>query len=167
MEECPKEIIPQDPWGVELMAQHQPAWEYSAFGSLHLMLQGANYQGAFYLGKSTLCTILDQFPPKLFAEGAIAQEFPASIFFGIRPCLYFMLRRYFLMGKEVLVCQHCGRSFLKESSRKYVRFCSAKCSLSKRQSEYYFDTVKKRRKEKALKKKRELPASGRTLRSHT
>src|ERR1035441_2589942 len=55
MEECPKEIIPHDIWwGVELMAQHQPAWESSAFSSLPLMLKDANYQGAFSLGQSAL-----------------------------------------------------------------------------------------------------------------
>jgi hypothetical protein len=152
VEECPVDIIPRDifPHNFPLASPEFPSWELPRlFPQLPvfklLVERGADPRFVFWYGQRTLCTVLDEFPPKLFAEGAIVQELPHSTSFGIRPALYFMLRRYFQMGKEVRFCAKCGRPFVSESARKLARFCGAECSQKQRQHEYYFDKGKKRR----------------------
>lgn len=177
--QAPREELPYDVIRPEVAPQHFPypsppnfsAWELLEPQHCHLVSVFKSFvddqikhdwlDRVFWGGQRALCAILDDFPPRLFVEDGIVLEFPSSTFFGIRPALYFMLRRYFQMGKALLVCERCGTSFFSDNARKRVRFCGADCSRRQRQSEYYFEKVKKRKKE--LKKKREIQPTSTTV----
>lgn len=180
-----REELPYDVIRPEVAPEHFPypsppdfsAWELLGPQRRHLVSVFKSYvddqikrdllDRVFWGGQRALCALLDDFPPKLYVENGIILELPSSTRFGIRPALYFMLRRYFQMGKALVVCERCRTSFFSESGRKRVRFCGADCSRRQRQSQYYFDTVKKKRRKESKKKRKLQLTSGRKTRGHT
>jgi hypothetical protein len=110
--------------------------------------------GACLLAQISLCTLLDQFPPRLFPTATGPVEFlpmdpTGSIGKGIKHVLYGFLRLEYLRTKRrgLGVCPKCNEVFAKE--RRGAVYCSELCSKQHRSLEYYREHGRARRREKA------------------
>jgi hypothetical protein len=100
-------------------------------------------------GRIVLCELLNSFPSIVFPN---VGEAHSSIWYGIRPLLYSILRREFIYPHNTEVCANdrCGDFF--EVERSGQRYCNDICSQQQRQREYWSRKGKKLRR-KRLKKR--------------
>lgn len=104
-------------------------------------------------GHSVVCALLNAFCPVLYLWGDKAIEGPnPDLAYGLRPVLYHLLRREYLLAGGIAVCGHrdCRKVF--ELERSGQHFCSAKCSQYQRQREYWAKRGKKLRGQRQKRK---------------
>jgi hypothetical protein len=102
-----------------------------------------------------ICDLINAFSPSVYPYANGPVEAPIlDIRPGIRPVLYYILRREYLNGGSLGICRNVVCRKLFELERSGNQYCSGKCSLRQRQSEYWIKTGKKRRRKrmKAAKK---------------
>jgi hypothetical protein len=98
-------------------------------------------------GHNIICELANAFKPSVYRWGNSTIEGPHwDLRFGIRPLLYFILRREYLKGGGVAVCANdrCRECF--EIDRVDQRFCGEGCSRQQRQREYWAGRGKELRK---------------------
>jgi hypothetical protein len=95
---------------------------------------------------TVICTLINAFPINVYRFRDTTIEGPSpDLKYGIRPLLYYFLRRVYLERNSVSVCanERCRQLF--ETERAGQRFCSADCSRQQRQREYWADRGKEQR----------------------
>jgi hypothetical protein len=107
-----------------------------------------------------ICGLINAFSPTIYpyADGPV--DAPMwDLLPGLRPVLYYILRRAYLNGGSIGICRNvqCRRLF--EVERSGSRFCSDQCSLQQRQAEYWTKRGKKLRKRRMKAKKKSKHAS--------
>jgi hypothetical protein len=99
-------------------------------------------------GQQVLCDLVNSFPAKIECFGDHpAETLPVgAIRFGIRPCLYLILKREFLWGRGTLVCRNdrCNQFFISERAGQV--FCGEDCSREYRQRDYWVRVGSKKRR---------------------
>ena len=102
----------------------------------------------FTAGEMALCELINAFPAEIqcFNDHPIESLPIQAVSFGVRPCLYLILRREFLSGGGTAICcnDRCNRFFVSERSGQV--FCGADCSRQFRQRKYWSKAGSKRRK---------------------
>jgi hypothetical protein len=100
-----------------------------------------------------MCTLISTFRIRVYRWGERTIEGPdTDLRFGIRPLLYYLLRRTYL-GRDLLaICRNeqCRQMF--EVERAGQRFCDSECSRRQRQREYWASTGKKQRRQRTRRK---------------
>ena len=89
-------------------------------------------------GHWIVCELLNAFGPTVFLWGEHGVEGPSlDLRYGIRPLLYYMVRRAYLRPGSVDMCanQQCRDLF--EIERANQQFCNEICSRQQRQREYW------------------------------
>lgn len=103
-------------------------------------------------GHSVICELANAFPPRVYPWGRTAIEAPHwDLSFGVRPVLYFILRREYLSQSGADVCKNtdCLKWFVVE--RTGQQYCSAECSRKHRQRKYWQEQGKELRDERRRK----------------
>jgi hypothetical protein len=104
------------------------------------------------LGQSVLCTLINAFPVKLqpIGHGRVVEWPDHDISYGIRPLLYHILRRTWLVG-SVGICanERCRKLF--EFDR--MPYCSRECSQHERQRRYWSEKGSARRQKRKRRQK--------------
>ncbi len=111
--------------------------------------------GAFRDGHQVICRLVNTFAVEVQYFGSTRCEGPSgdSLRFGVRPVLYYILRREYLRRGRVHLCPNsqCNQLFLEE--RDGQRFCSEDCSRRQRQRDYWLTRGSKlRRKRRGTRK---------------
>ena len=106
-------------------------------------------------GRQVLCDLINSFPAEVgwFGDHA-AETLPFdAIRFGIRPCLYLILKREFLWGRGTLVCRNdrCNQFFVSERAGQV--FCCEDCSRKYRQRDYWARVGSKKRRRRRRKER--------------
>jgi len=99
--------------------------------------------------KSALCDLLNAFPPILSLSGGLPSETPPMpLLFGVRPALYFLLRRDYLAQGRIAICANarCGKAFA--TQRLGQRYCDLDCSQRQRARVYWGRSGKQKRAER-------------------
>ena len=112
---------------------HDPSLDQTFF--VELCLQHEDYVSLFRVANQVLCRLLDKFPPKLHFDEGQLYELPQQTVTGVRPTLYFMLRREYQLNCLIRTCEECGKAF--EVKRAGSRFCNEPCSHRNRQRKYW------------------------------
>jgi hypothetical protein len=100
-----------------------------------------------YNGHLIICELINAFPPLVYPWGDSPVEAPQlDIAPGIRPLLYFMLRREYLGGGGTGICRHSDCRHVFEIERSGQEFCGDECSRLQRQREYWSIRGKRLRK---------------------
>jgi len=97
-------------------------------------------------GHRVLCALLNAFRTRIYRWGDRTVEGPdPDLRYGIRPLLYYILRRTYLGENTVAICanEKCREAF--EINRAGDRFCKPDCSRHQRQREYWAASGKLRR----------------------
>lgn len=95
---------------------------------------------------SALCTLINAFEVRLYLWGDHAVEAPHwNLRGGIRPLLYYILRREYLKGSGIEICRNSDCRQVFEIERAGQEFCSDLCSRRQRQREYWVKSGKKKR----------------------
>jgi hypothetical protein len=105
-------------------------------------------------GHLVICELVNAFSPVVYPWGKTPVEAPApDVAGGVRPVLYYILRREYLHASGVGVCRNpeCREFF--EIERAGSEFCSEMCSRLQRQREYWQKRGKKLRKSRLNSKK--------------
>ena len=99
------------------------------------------------LSHGVLAELVNAFPPAVYIWDKTPMEAPDwDLTFGIRPLLYYILRRHYLLSSGISVCRNAECRALFEIERAGQEFCSDVCSRRQRQREYWNVTGKSRRK---------------------
>jgi hypothetical protein len=94
-----------------------------------------------------VCELVNAFSPQVYLWGNAPVEAPnTDLTCGIRPLLYYMLRRVYLQAGGVAICRHTECRELFEIERFGQEFCGDLCSRLHRQREYWKKAGKKLRK---------------------
>ena len=102
-----------------------------------------------HAGHLVICELANAFPPRVYPWGETAIEGPhCDLSFGIRPVLYYMLRREYLSKSGVAVCLNSDCRELFEIERAEQHYCSAECSRRQRQRKYWEDQGKELRQKR-------------------
>lgn len=119
-------------------------------------LERAIFPTAFDVGGMLLCELFNAFPTRIqyFNNHPVESLLPGAVQYGIRPCLYLILRHEFLAGGAGGVCRNdrCRRFFL--SKRAGQAFCDEDCSRTYRQRQYWSRAgsgIRKKRRNKTAK----------------
>lgn len=108
--------------------------------------------------------LLNAFPPQVYPWGNRPIEAPSwDIAPGIRPLLYYMLRREYLSSGGIAICRNSSCRAIFEIERSGQEFCGADCSRLQRQREYWETRGKTLRKGR----KRRRNGSNRIAGRHT
>jgi hypothetical protein len=132
-------------WNLKFAAEWEPPADDT---SLAAVLGKSLGMSPFTAGEMTLCELINAFPAEIqcFNDHPIESLPIQAVSFGVRPCLYLILRREFLSGGGTAICRNdrCNRFFVSERSGQV--FCGADCSRQCRQRKYWSKTGSKRRK---------------------
>jgi hypothetical protein len=94
-----------------------------------------------------ICELVNAFAPLVYLWGDAPVEVPHwDLIGGIRPILYYILRREYLKAGGINICRNTECRDLFEIERLGQEFCSDVCSRLQRQREYWQDRGKKMRK---------------------
>ena len=94
-----------------------------------------------------VCELVNAFSPQVYLWGIAPVEAPdTDLTCGIRPVLYYMLRRVYLQAGGVAICRNTECRELFEIERFGQEFCGDLCSRLHRQREYWKKAGKKLRK---------------------
>lgn len=101
-------------------------------------------------GHYSICELVNAFSSRVYPWGRIPIEAPDwDLTFGIRPVLYYILRReYLVKASSIGICRNTDCRQLFEIERFGQEFCSEECSRLQRQREYWKKrgkTLRKRR----------------------
>lgn len=106
-------------------------------------------------GHAVICELVNAFAPKVYAWGDIPVEAPSpDMSAGIRPLLYYILRREYLQGGGIGICRRVGCREIFEIERFGQEFCGEVCSRLQRQKEYWVKRGKQLRKRRGNKRKK-------------
>lgn len=95
---------------------------------------------------SVICELVNAFRPIVYTWGNVPVEAPQiELETGIRPILYYILRRVYLQGGTAM-CQNSNCRQIFEIERAGQEYCSETCSQHQRQREYWKARGKKLRK---------------------
>ena len=98
-------------------------------------------------GHSVICELVNAFAPVVYPWGNSPVEAPAwDLAGGVRPVLYYLLRREYLTGRGIALCRNSDCRSVFELERSGQEFCCEKCSRLQRQREYWSIRGKKLRK---------------------
>jgi hypothetical protein len=98
-------------------------------------------------GHLIICEILNAFSPFVYLWGKNPVEAPHwDLTGGIRPVLYYILRREYLQGGGIGICRNTECRQLFELERGGQEFCGDLCSRRQRQREYWIKLGRKLRK---------------------
>lgn len=123
----------------ESSATHEPTGD-----PMDSVLPGAD---PIYASHLLICELINAFAPTVYPWGDVPVEAPGwSLVGGIRPILYYILRREYLQGGGVGICQNSDCRSLFEIERNGQQFCEEQCSRLHRQREYWGRRGKKLRK---------------------
>lgn len=104
---------------------------------------------AIHAGHDVICELLNAFRPLVYRWQNSTIEGPDwDLRYGIRPILYFILRREYLQGAGVAVCANTQCQELFQIERAGERFCSSECSRRQRQREYWRERGHRLRKKR-------------------
>lgn len=104
-------------------------------------------------GHLVVCELINAFPPLVYSWGNTPVEAPQpDLRFGVRPLLYYMVRREYLQGGGIGICGNNTCRQLFEIERSGQVFCGDDCSRHQRQREYWKVRGRKLRKEKRKKR---------------
>lgn len=93
-----------------------------------------------------VCALVNAFSPHIYVWGDAPVEAPyIDLTCGIRPILYYMLRRVYLQAGGVAICRNIECRELFEIERFGQEFCGDLCSRLHRQREYWKRSGKKLR----------------------
>jgi hypothetical protein len=108
------------------------------------LLRGADPVRA---GHKVICELVNAFNPLVYPWGNTPVEAPGlDLTGGIRPVLYYMLRREYLHAGGIGICRNTECRDLFEIERSGSEFCGDVCSRLQRQREYWRNRGKKMRK---------------------
>jgi hypothetical protein len=103
-------------------------------------------------GHFVTCELLNAFTPIVYPWGNSAVEAPSwDLAAGIRPLLYYMLRREYLGATGISICRKSDCRKIFEIERSGQEFCDEECSRRQRQREYWHvrgKRLRKRRRDK-------------------
>ena len=120
--------------------------------------------GPIEAGHLLVCDLVNTFPPQVRRYDRSVIEGPqADLTGGIRPLLYYILRREYVQRGRIGVCANTACRDLFEIERAGARFCSEECSRRQRQREYWVERGKKLRA-KRLKRSKPAKHAGRKRR---
>jgi len=106
-------------------------------------------------GHSVICEIVNAFAPVVYPWGhspVEAQHWDLAA--GIRPVLYYMLRREYLTWTGIGICRNSDCRHVFEIERSGQEFCGEECSRLQRQREYWGTRGKKLRQRRLAKRER-------------
>ncbi len=105
-------------------------------------------------GHYVVCELVNAFPPRVQRYGENVIEGPPwNLTCGIRPLLYYILRREYLQRGGVGLCANTACRDVFEIERAGARFCSEECSRHQRQREYWAKRGRKLRNKRPKKAK--------------
>lgn len=100
-----------------------------------------------YDGHLVISELINAFALLVYPWGDSPVEAPSwDLAGGIRPILYYMLRREYLSGRGLSLCRNSDCRSIFEIERSGQEFCSEECSRMQRQREYWSARGKKLRK---------------------
>jgi hypothetical protein len=100
-------------------------------------------------GHRILCELVNAFKPRMYRWANRTLEGPDyDLRYGVRPLLYFLLRRAYLEKDSVGICanERCRELF--EIEKAGQRFCDPECSRLQRQREYWASIGSKQRQKR-------------------
>jgi|GEM_PF-2009023 len=101
-----------------------------------------------------ICELVNAFSPVVYTWGKKPVEAPdIDLTGGIRPILYYILRREYLRGGGIGICRNIECRHLFEIERSGQEFCSDLCSRHQRQRDYWQHRGKKLRQRRRKRKK--------------
>jgi hypothetical protein len=102
-------------------------------------------------GHFVVCELVNAFSPRVYAWGSTPVEAPDwdLTCSGIRPVLYYILRREYLQASGIAICRNTECRDVFEIERSGQEFCGDACSRLQRQREYWQRAGKKLRKRRA------------------
>jgi hypothetical protein len=99
-----------------------------------------------HCGHLVICQLLNAFKPLVYPWGDTPVEAPDwEIQAGIRPVLYYMLRREYLRAGGIGICRNSDCRHIFEIERSGQEFCGEECSRLQRQRDYWSIRGKKLR----------------------
>ncbi|MCU1300241.1 MAG: hypothetical protein JWQ87_525 [Candidatus Sulfotelmatobacter sp.] len=147
-----------------------PQWKFSNENLRHLELwlwhsmrerSGDPLKDAFSMpnpvhdGHLVTSELVNAFAPHVYPWGDSPVEAPSwDLAGGIRPILYYMLRREYLSGGGISLCRNSDCRSIFEIERSRQEFCSEECSRLQRQREYWSARGKKLRKTRLGRRRR-------------
>ena len=138
--------------------RHINTWKYHADDNSSNVFGGPNAIAAAHL---VICDVVNAFSPLVYPWGKNPVEAPHwDLIGGIRPVLYYILRREYLYGSGIAICRNTECRHLFEIERAGQEFCRDRCSQRQRQREYWMKRGKKLRKQRLVKKAASSPARG-------
>ena len=111
-------------------------------------------------GHHGICERVNSFPAQVYTWGNIPTEGPHwDLAGGVRPVLYYILRREYLSATGIGVCRNTQCRELFEIERAGQEFCGDVCSRHQRQREYWTKRGRKLRKHRLKITKGSVPVS--------
>lgn len=112
-------------------------------------------------GHGVICELVNAFRPIVYVWGDTPVEAPEyDLTGGIRPVLYYILRREYLHAAGVGVCRNTQCLEVFDIERASQEFCSELCSRRQRQREYWQERGKKARRRRVRQQKRAVAGLG-------
>jgi hypothetical protein len=141
---------------------HEPQWNFTKENLRHLEIRrwnamqersGDPIKDAFMAlnpvhdGHLVTCELINAFTPVVYPWGDSPVEAPHwDIASGIRPLLYYILRREYLGATGIGICRNSDCRAIFEIERSGQEFCGEECSRLQRQRQYWSIRGKKLRK---------------------
>ena len=146
---------------------HEPHWKFANENLEHLelwmwnamrepsgdpMRDALSMLDPVHYGHLVTCELLNAFSPVVYPWGNSPVEAPHwDVAAGIRPLLYYMLRREYLSTGGIGICRNSDCRAIFEIERSGQEFCGQECSRLQRQREYWDTRGKKLRKRRERK----------------
>jgi hypothetical protein len=156
----------------------QPQWRFGEDNLSHLETQrylatrknsGDPLRDALFgakpahAGHYVICELVNAFSPLVYPWGDSPVEAPNwDLTGGIRPVLYYILRREYLQAGGIAICRNTECRDVFEIERSGQEFCSDVCSRLQRQREYWKKIGKKLRQRRSKIRKAASPQLDRT-----
>lgn len=158
---------------------HQPYWHFGEDNLRHLETylywatrkssgdpwrEAVAPPGPISAGHYVMCELVNAFNPLVYPWGDAPVEAPHwDLTAGIRPVLYYVLRREYLQAGGIGICRNTECRNLFEIERSGQEFCGEVCSRLQRQREYWRKIGKRLRQRRTRTRKSSSPRQlGRT-----
>jgi hypothetical protein len=161
-----------DGFSTGLWVAREPNWRFSEQNLEHLEIwmsradskrEDSDHSGAYacmflspaHCAHLVICELVNAFAPLVYTWGDSPVEAPHwDIAAGIRPLLYYMLRREYLRAAGIGICRNFDCRQVFEIERSGQEFCGEECSRLQRQREYWSARGKKMRERRLRQLKR-------------